>query len=72
MKRNVFLSVLAAAVMAGGIFGVYGQRMVCDETCKIEFQRPADAEQERGQSEERRAAEPEYASSRPWGAARSI
>lgn len=40
MKRILFLWTMA--LMTGGGATVYGQRIVCDETCKIEFQHPAD------------------------------
>jgi len=41
MKKNGFLSVLTAAVLSCGGLQTYGQRVVCDETCREEFRKPA-------------------------------
>lgn len=42
MTTKWILLTVATAVLAGGCMQVYGQRIVCDETCKTEFQKPAD------------------------------
>lgn len=42
--RKIRLSVFLLAFLLSGRLFLYGQRIVCDETCKTEFQKPADGE----------------------------
>jgi len=42
--RKIRLSVFLLAFLLSGRLSLYGQRIVCDETCKTEFQKPADGE----------------------------